>query len=75
MVSIIIFTILFLFTIIFFGWNILKVRKNILIGKDINRSDNKAERMIMVITEPLKKLFSLILCKRSDIDKGTKRSY
>ena len=48
MVSIIVFTILFLFTIIFFGWNILKVRKNILIGKDLNRSDNKAKRLNLI---------------------------
>ena len=63
MISIIVFTILFLFTIIFFGWNVLKVRKNISIGKDLNRSDNKAQRIktMLLVAFGQKKMFQNIL--------------
>ena len=63
MVSIIIFIILFLFTVIFFGWNIFKVRKNILIGKDINRSDKKADRIktMLLVAFGQKKMFQNLL--------------
>jgi heterodisulfide reductase subunit C len=44
MVSIIIFAILSVFAFGFFTQNILKVRSNILLGKAIERNDNRAER-------------------------------
>ena len=51
MISIILFALLAILGIGFFTWNVLKVRQNILLGRDTNRSDNKAERwrtMILV---------------------------
>lgn len=59
MVSIISFALLAILGIGFFTWNVLKVRQNILLGRDINRSDNKAERWRTMILVALgqKKMF------------------
>ena len=43
----------------FFGMNVMRIRKNILLGKDLNRSDNKSERWKTMILVALgqKKMF------------------
>jgi heterodisulfide reductase subunit C len=63
MVSIIVFAILLTFTFSFFGWNILKVRSNILMGKSINRSDRKPERIktMLLVAFGQKKMFQNLL--------------
>jgi len=43
-ISIIAFVILFGGAFGFFGWKMVKIRRNILLGRDTDRSDNKAER-------------------------------
>lgn len=60
MVSIISFALLAILGIGFFTWNVLKVRQNILLGRDINRSDNKAERwrVMMLVALGQKKMFA-----------------
>ena len=45
MISAIIFSALFLSGIFFFSWNIRKIRSNILLGRDISRSDFKSKRI------------------------------
>ncbi|MCH2230391.1 MAG: 4Fe-4S dicluster domain-containing protein [Crocinitomicaceae bacterium] len=44
MVSTILFLLLLIGGFGFFGWNVYKVRSNIRLGRDIERTDNKAER-------------------------------
>ncbi|MDG1147645.1 MAG: (Fe-S)-binding protein [Crocinitomicaceae bacterium] len=44
MISTILFSLLLLIGFGFFGWNVFKVRSNIRLGRDIERTDNKAER-------------------------------
>ena len=45
MISSIIFSIVFLASSMFFIINAKKIRRNILLGKDISIKDNKAERL------------------------------
>jgi heterodisulfide reductase subunit C len=63
MISIIVFSSLLLFTIIFFGWNINKVRTNIQMGKPLDRSDKKAKRIktMLLVAFGQQKMFQNIL--------------
>jgi len=71
MFSTIAFAVLSLGGIGFFTWNVLKIRQNILLGRDINRSDNSSERwktMILVafgqkkmFTRPIPALLHLVI--------------
>jgi len=45
MVSILIFAVLLIGGLGFFSWNVWKVRSNIFLGKKLDRSDNKMERL------------------------------
>jgi heterodisulfide reductase subunit C len=60
MISTIIFTIIFLASSLFFVKNAKKVRRNILLGKDISIKDNKGERIKTMILVALgqKKMFN-----------------
>jgi heterodisulfide reductase subunit C len=60
MISSIIFIILFLAGSGFFAWNVRKVRRNILLGKDIDRTDRIPERVRIMTLVALgqKKMFS-----------------
>lgn len=60
MISIILFSILLVLGIGFFSFNMLKVRQNILLGRDISRNDNKSERWKTMILVALgqKKMFT-----------------
>ena len=44
MITSIVFSVFFLAGFGFFAWNLMKIRSNILLGREIDRSDNKAER-------------------------------
>ena len=44
MISTILFIILLIGGIGFFGWNVMKIRSNINLGRDVNRTDNSKER-------------------------------
>lgn len=59
MISSIIFGILLLVGFGFFSWNILKIRSNILLGRDIDRTDNKKERWktMLLVAFGQKKMF------------------
>ncbi|MDX2361337.1 MAG: (Fe-S)-binding protein [Crocinitomicaceae bacterium] len=51
MISTLLFALLLVAGIGFFSWNVIKVRSNIRLGRDVNRTDNKGERwktMILV---------------------------
>ena len=63
MVSIIVFAIILTLTFCLFGWNVFKVRSNILMGKSINRSDRKSERLktMLLIAFGQKKMFQNFL--------------
>ncbi len=63
MVSIIVFAILLIFTFSFFGWNVYKVKSNILMGKPLDRSDRKSERIktMMLVAFGQKKMFQNLL--------------
>jgi heterodisulfide reductase subunit C len=60
MVSSIIFILLFLAGSAFFFFNVLKIRRNILLGKDVNRKDRPAERwkIMTLVALGQKKMFS-----------------
>jgi heterodisulfide reductase subunit C len=60
MISIITFAVLSILGIGFFTWNILKIRQNILIGREINRSDLSADRWrnMFLVAFGQKKMFS-----------------
>ncbi|MFN5416323.1 MAG: 4Fe-4S dicluster domain-containing protein [Flavobacteriia bacterium] len=60
MISIIAFALLSVIGIGLFSWNMLKVRQNILLGRDINRTDNKKERFrtMMLVALGQKKMFT-----------------
>ncbi len=60
MISIIIFIILSVVGFGFFGWNVSKVRANILLGRDLDRTDRKAERwkVMTLIALGQKKMFA-----------------
>ncbi len=44
MIATILFALLLVIGFGFFGWNVMKVRSNIKLGRDIDRTDNKGER-------------------------------
>jgi heterodisulfide reductase subunit C len=60
MISIIIFILLFGGGFAFFFYNVGKIRRNILLGKDVNRKDNALERwkMMTLVAFGQKKMFS-----------------
>jgi hypothetical protein len=60
MISIIAFALLSVGGIGFFTWNVLKIRQNILLGRDIDRSDNSSERWktMLLVAFGQKKMFS-----------------
>lgn len=60
MIAILIFAILLVAGFGFFSWNVLKVRSNILLGKDVNRSDRKGERwkVMALVALGQKKMFA-----------------
>ena len=49
MISSIIFILIFLSTSGFFGWKVLKIRRNILLGRDVDLSGNKGERTMTML--------------------------
>ena len=63
MLSQLIFAILLLLGLGFFGYNISKIRKNILLGKPLNRSDQKLKRIktTLLIAFGQKKMFQRFL--------------
>ncbi|MBG15648.1 MAG: Fe-S oxidoreductase [Crocinitomicaceae bacterium] len=63
MVSIIVFAVLLIFTFSFFGWNVVKVKNNISMGKPLDRSDRKKERLktMLLVAFGQKKMFQNIL--------------
>lgn len=60
MIAIIIFAVLLIAGFGFFGWNISKVRANILLGQDIDRTDHKSERwkVMTLVALGQKKMFA-----------------
>ncbi len=60
MVSSIVFAVICLAGFAFFFWNISKIRSNIFLGREVNRSDNKAERWktMALVALGQKKMFS-----------------
>lgn len=60
MISIIAFALLCIGGIGFFTWNVLKIRQNILIGREVNRSDKSSERWktMLLVAFGQKKMFS-----------------
>ena len=60
MISIIAFALLSVGGIGFFTWNVLKIRQNILLGRDVDRSDNSGERWktMILVAFGQKKMFS-----------------
>jgi heterodisulfide reductase subunit C len=60
MISIVVFSVLFLIGIGYFTFNILKIKSNILLGKEINRSDNSSKRwkMMFLVALGQKKMFT-----------------
>ena len=60
MISIIAFALLCIGGIGFFTWNVLKIRQNILLGRDVDRSDNSGERWktMILVAFGQKKMFS-----------------
>lgn len=60
MLAIIIFAVLTIVGFGFFGWNISKVRSNILLGKDVSRNDQKGKRwkIMTLVALGQKKMFA-----------------
>ncbi len=60
MISSILFALLLVVGIGFFAWNVSKVRYNIKLGRDVNRTDNKSERWktMLLVAFGQKKMFS-----------------
>jgi len=60
MVSIAAFAIISLAGFGFFAWNMLKIRQNVLLGRDVDRKDNKSERLktMLLVAFGQKKMFS-----------------
>lgn len=60
MVSTILFLVLLIGGFGFFGWNVYKVRANIRLGRDIERTDNKSERWktMLLVAFGQKKMFT-----------------
>ena len=63
MVSIIVFAVILIFTFSLFGWNVVKVKNNISMGKPLDRSDRKKERVktMLLVAFGQKKMFQNIL--------------
>ena len=63
MIQIIVFALLLIFTFSFFGWNIYKVISNISMGKSVDRSDRKSERLktMLLVAFGQKKMFQNLL--------------
>lgn len=59
MIASIVFSVLLLAGFGFFAWNLSKIRSNILLGREIDRSDNKAERWktMLLVAFGQKKMF------------------
>jgi len=60
MISTIVFAVLIIAGFGFFTWNVLKVRSNILLGRDVDRTDNKKERwrIMTLVALGQKKMFA-----------------
>ena len=60
MIAILIFIVLTIVGFGFFGWNVSKVRANILLGRDLDRTDRKAERwkVMTLVALGQKKMFA-----------------
>lgn len=60
MISILIFILLSLLGFGFFTWNVLRIRANILLGRDLDRTDNKSERwkIMTLVALGQKKMFA-----------------
>ncbi len=60
MISTILFILLLIGGIGFFSWNVMKVRSNIKLGRDLDRTDNKKERWktMLLVAFGQKKMFS-----------------
>lgn len=60
MISILLFATLLAIGAGFFTWNVLKIRSNIRLGREINRTDNKSERIktMILVAFGQKKMFS-----------------
>ncbi|TNE55111.1 MAG: 4Fe-4S dicluster domain-containing protein [Bacteroidetes bacterium] len=60
MIGIVVFALLWLVGIGFFGWNVMKVRNNILLGREIDRSDRKSDRWktMILVAFGQKKMFT-----------------
>lgn len=60
MISIVIFAVLLVAGFGLFTWNMMKVRSNILLGRDVNRTDNKGERwkIMTLVALGQKKMFA-----------------
>lgn len=60
MIASIVFSVICLAGFGFFGWNLWKIRYNINLGKDIDRSDNKGERLktMLLVAFGQKKMFA-----------------
>ncbi len=60
MISTIVFAVLLIAGFGFFTWNILKIRSNIRLGRDLDRSDNKSKRWktMLLVALGQRKMFS-----------------
>lgn len=60
MISITVFAIVLLAGLGFFSWNMLKIRSNIHLGRDLDRKDNKGERLktMLLVAFGQKKMFT-----------------
>lgn len=60
MISIVLFALLWIAGIGFFTWNVLKVRSNILLGREVNRGQSSSERWktMLLVALGQKKMFS-----------------
>lgn len=60
MISILIFALLLVVGIGFFSWNVIKIRSNIKLGRDVDRTDQKSERWktMILVAFGQKKMFS-----------------
>ena len=60
MISTVVFILLSLVGFGFFTWNIQKIRANILLGRDLDRTDNKSERwkVMTLVALGQKKMFA-----------------
>lgn len=60
MIASIVFGVILLASFGFFGWNIWKIRSNINLGRDVNRSDKKGERWatMLLVAFGQKKMFA-----------------